>query len=346
MNAISFPATVAMPREDDRPLWDVLLGVFGLPALFIAHRLDLFELVHQTRPTFTELCERLKLKRRTAQILVSSATALGFLTLADDRYRLTPLSEDYLLKSSPTYFGYYWDLIMDNHQVFGFESLLDAITTDTPTAYGVEDIYRTHREEDERTRQFTRAMHSISIPPGMAWARKIDLSPHRRMLDIGGGSGAHALMAASANPALSATVFELATVCPVTEEFIAHYGLQDRVTAQRGDMWIDPYPAADLHCYSHVYHGWPPEKCHFLSAKSFDAIEPGGRIVVHEVLYDDADKTGPFPAAAMSMLMLGWGVGEQYSGQEIEGFLKEAGFTDVETIPTFGYFSIVTGTKA
>ena len=46
------------------------------------------------------------------------------------------------------------------------------------------------------------------------------------------------------------------------------------------------------HFYSNIFHDWPPEKCSFLTRKSFDALPPGGRLVVHEMLYDD-DKKGP-----------------------------------------------------
>lgn len=333
------------PGLDDRPLWDVIFGIFGLPAVFIAHRLHLFQFVADTNPTLDELCDGLRLQRRGAQILTSAATALNFLDLADGRYRLTPLSETFLLESSPNYFGDYWDLLIDNHEVFSFDALTNAIVSGAPRAYGVEDIYATHREDAERTRTFTRAMHSVSVSAALGWTRKLDLAAHRKMLDIGGGSGAHALAAASAAPQLHVTVFDLATVCPVTEEFIGRYGLGDRVSAQAGDMWTDPFPRADLHFYSHVYHGWAPEKCSFLSKKSFDSLEPGGRIVVHEILYDDAGKTGPFPAAATSMIMLGWGEGEQYSGPQVRGFLEAAGFRDTQVIPAFGYHSIVTARK-
>lgn len=345
MQAQSTSSDPSMPRQDDRPLWDVLLGIFGLPALFIAHRLDMFELIDQQAPTFDALCAQLKLERRTGQILASTATAQGFLVLDGDRYRLTALSEDYLLKRSPTYFGDYWDLLIDNHQVFSFDALEKAILHNAPQAYGVDDIYQTHREEAERTRQFTRAMHAISVPPAIAWSQKVDLSAHRTMLDIGGGSGAHTLMATRATPTLGGVIFDLATVCPVAEDYIGQYGLADRVRTHAGDMWIDPFPAADLHFYSHVYHGWAPEKCRFLSKKSFESLAAGGRIIVHEFIYDDVGKTGPFPVAAMSMVMLGWGEGEQYSGAEIADFLADAGFCDVEIVPTFGYYSIVTGRK-
>ncbi|HAK6818088.1 TPA: methyltransferase [Salmonella enterica] len=333
------------PRLDDRQLWDVIFGIFGLPALFIAHRLSLFRFVEDKNPTFAELCAGLNLQRRGAQILVSTSTSLGFLEFIDDRYCLTPQAKDYLLESSPNYFGHYWDLLIDNREVFSFDALMTAVVKGTPRAYGVQNIYETHREDAERTRTFTRAMHSVSVAAAAGWVGKLDLTGYRKMLDIGGGSGVHALTAAAAAPYLQATVFDLATVCPVTEEFIGRYGLEARVQAQAGDMWADVFPSADLHFYSHVYHGWTEEKCRFLSQKSFDSLDKGGRIIVHEILYDDAGKTGPFPAAATSMMMLGWGEGEQYSAPQIQSFLEEAGFRDILVIPTYGYHSIVTGRK-
>ncbi|EHJ1676526.1 TPA: methyltransferase [Salmonella enterica subsp. enterica serovar Thompson] len=340
------PSVVAgAPRLDDRQLWDVIFGIFGLPALFIAHRLSLFRFVEDNNPTFAELCAGLNLQRRGAQILVSTSTSLGFLEFIDDRYCLTPLAKDYLLESGPNYYGHYWDLLIDNREVFSFDALMTAVVNGTPRAYGVQNIYETHREDAERTRTFTRAMHSVSVAAAAGWVGKLDLTGYRKMLDIGGGSGVHALTAAAAAPYLQATVFDLATVCPVTEEFIGRYGLEARVQAQAGDMWADVFPSADLHFYSHVYHGWTEEKCRFLSQKSFDSLDKGGRIIVHEILYDDAGKTGPFPAAATSMMMLGWGEGEQYSAPQIQSFLEEAGFRDILVIPTYGYHSIVTGRK-
>lgn len=339
------PAVAGIPPMEDRPLWDVIFGIFGLPALLIAHRLNLFQFVAGNNPTLAELCAGLNLQRRGAQILVSTATSLGFLKLSNGRYCLTSLARDFLLKESPNYFGDYWDLLIDNHEVFSFDALKTAIVSGTPQAYGVQDIYETHREDAERTRTFTRAMHSASVAAAAGWVRKLDFTGHREMLDIGGGSGAHASTAAATFPDLRSTVFELPTVCSVAKEYIEAYGLEGRVQTLVGDMWADPFPRADLHFYSHIFHGWPEERCRFLSQKSFDSLEKGGRIVVHEILYDDADKTGPFPAAATSMMMLGWGAGEQYSAQQIQGFLNAAGFRNIQVISTYGYHSIVTGRK-
>jgi len=74
-------------------------------------------------------------------------------------------------------------------------------------------------------------------------------------------------------------------------------------------------------------------------------LEPGGRILIHEILYNE-DKTGPFPVAAFNAMILLWTEGQQYSGAELSAMLTEAGFTDIEVKPTFGYWSIVSGRKS
>ena len=110
-------------------------------------------------------------------------------------------------------------------------------------------------------------------------------------------------------------------------------------------MWEDPFPPADLHFYSQIYHNWPPERCQFLTRKSFDSLEPGGLLIIHEMLYNDR-KTGPFSTAAMNInMLLQYAAARQYSGQELSTMLTDAGFADIQVMPTFGYYSIVVGRK-
>jgi hypothetical protein len=188
-------------------------------------------------------------------------------------------------------------------------------------------------------------MHSRGLGPALAWPDAVDLSGHRLLLDIGGGSGAHAIGATLRWPQLQAVVLDLGPVCEVAAEFVAASKVQDRVGTHVGDMWTEAFPAADVHFYSLIYHDWPPDKCRELTHKSFDSLPSGGQIIIHEMLYND-EKTGPFAVAAFSVQMLLWAPGgEQYSGRELSTMLAEAGFVDVEVTPTFGYWSVVTGRK-
>jgi SAM-dependent methyltransferase len=234
--------------------------------------------------------------------------ALGLLRREDDRYALTPLAEDYLPETSPTSFGSYLDFFIANAATYSFERVKQAVLTDAPQGYDGADLFKTHEERAERAHAFTRAMHSRSLAPALAWPDALDLSRHRVLLDAGGGSGAHAIGAALRWPNLEVVVFDLGPVCEVAAEVVASYGLQDRVRTYVGDMWDGSFPAADVHFYSLVYHDWPPERCRELTRKSFERLPPGGRIILHEMLYDD-DKTGPFTVAALTVQMLLWAPG-------------------------------------
>ncbi len=335
---------IQVPQVDDRPLWDVIFAIYGYPALLLAHRLKIFPLLAEHSHTLPEICKALNIQQRPAEAILTTATALGFLSLQEERYSLTPVSKEYLLENSPNYFGFFWDLMIDNYQISTYAGLEKAALTDSAQAYGGGDIFKSHEEQIELLQRFTCGMHSISMTPALVWPQIMDFSQHRMMLDIGGGSGAHSIGAALRWPDLQARILDFTQVCEIAQRYITHYKLQDRVKTCEINIWRDHWPAADLHFFSNIYHDWLPEKCHFLTAKSFDNLESGGRIVIHEMLYND-EKTGPFASAAFSMMMLGWTEGKQYSGQELSAMLKEIGFEEIQIHKAFGYYSIVTGRK-
>lgn len=179
--------TIRKPRTDDRPLWDVVLGVYGYPAVLLAHRLKLFPLLAEKPRTLQEVCDAVHIARRPAEALLSVSASLGLMQVQDGYYSLTPVSEDYLLESSPTYFGGELDLTIANASVWSLESLEKAVGTDTAQVYGGgREMFQSHAEQAELARTFTRAVHSTSMGPALAWPDTLDLSGHRLMLDVGG----------------------------------------------------------------------------------------------------------------------------------------------------------------
>lgn len=333
------------PRVDDTPLWNILSPIIGYSTVLVAHQIKLFPFIDEQPRTLSEIREGLFLAPRPAEAMLALCTSLGLLEIRDERYALTPFSEDYLLESGPAYCGDFLDFaFIANHAVFSFESVRKTLLTDAAQVYGGEEIWMSHEQQAELARGFTHAMHGQSLGAAFAWPNAIDLSEHRTMLDIGGGSGVHSIGAALNRPHLNAVVFDLAPVCEVAETYIDRHGLRDRVKTRVGDMWNDAYPNADLHFLSLIYHDWPMEKCRFLTRKSFESLPSGGRLVIHEMLLND-DKSGPTPVAAYNIAMLLWTEGRQYSGRELSNLLAETGFRDVVVKPTFGHWSVVTGCK-
>jgi SAM-dependent methyltransferase len=324
---------IRTPRTDDRPLWDLIAGARAYTAVLIAHDLKLFALLGEQSRSLAEICTALNLAVHPAEALLTMLQSLSLVQTENGQYMLTPLAMEALVESSPTYFGWYLDREIANEATFSFRSLRAAFVHDTPLT------------QPSDRRLFTRAMHSMSMSAALAWPQALDLSAHRLMLDVGGGSGAHSIGVTLHWPHLQAVVFDRdAETLGVAQEFIARYGVQTRVRTQLGDMLDDPFPPADVHLFAAIYHHWSPERGRLLSAKSFEGLPPGGRIIIHERPYDEA-RSGPLTVVAMTMQPLMRGEAGRYSAYDYAEMLDKAGFIDVETKPTIGYWRIITGRK-
>lgn len=332
------------PRGDDRPLWDIIMGIYGYQAVLLCHDLKLFPLLADKPRPLAEIAAALQIAPRPAQALLQVCRTLGLVKVQDEIFSLTPVAEDYLLESGPVYFGGFLDYTLAHRTVLSFDSLKKAVLTNSAQVYEGAELYNSHQEQGELARAFTRMMHSHSRAPAQAWPEKIDLTGIRTMLDIGGGSGVHSISAALRWPELRVVLFDLPAVCEVAQEYLATQDLQERSRTASGDLWQDLFPPADLHFYSDIFHDFSYEKCRFLARKSFASLEAGGRIIIHEMLYN-GDKSGPFTVAGYDISMLLWTEGQQFSGTELSTMLEEAGFTDLRIIPTLGYWGIVTGRK-
>ncbi len=331
---------------DNAPLADVVSGLIGFPAILVAHELEIFPLLRHCALSLEEICQAKDLTTRAAEAMLTMCLSTGLLSKTSELYNLTPLSRQYLLKESPYYYGSFLDLLINNYDSITLPSVKQAILGDKNQAYdGKQDVFDVHAQQVDLAEAFTRAMHSSSHGPAQAWTQIINLSQYKNILDIGGGSGAHSIAALEQWPHLKATLLDLPPVCKVADEFAANHSLSGRLSTQTCDIWHDTFPEADIHFYSQIYHDWPEDKCLFLTKKSYQSLPSGGKIILHEVLYN-TDKSGPLAAAAGSIGMLLWTQGRQYSGHELSEMLSKAGFTNVEVIRTgFAYWSVITAQK-
>ena len=344
MTATDVPE-IPRPASDEGRLWDIICGVLGGQAFCVALDLQMFPWLAGQPSTVAEVAEQFSLDERAAEALLIVCTTQGVLERQGEKFALTQLATDYLLPESPTYFGLFMEGSLTHDPLLtSFESVRKAVLENRSQIYGGDTLFESHEQKDAAARGFTMLMHGHSIAPALAWPERFELSETRLMIDIAGGSGAHTIGAALHWPELHGVIFEMPTVCAVAQEIITGYDLQARIATLAGDLWNDPLPAGDLHFLGDIFHDWPTARCEALAAKSFAALEPGGRIMIHEMLYND-DKTGPLAASVSSISMLLWTEGKQRSGPEHMAILASAGFKDLTVTATFGDWSIVSGRK-
>jgi hypothetical protein len=74
-----------------------------------------------------------------------------------------------------------------------------------------------------------------------------------------------------------------------------------------------------------------PDQDRQILAKTLDCLPSGGLVVISELLVND-DKTGPPPAALMSLTMLIEDEGRNYTAAEYEQWLTETGFHNARSL--------------
>src|SRR4051812_39851803 len=132
------------------------------------------------------------------------------------------------------------------------------------------------------------AMTGLSRLTFEVFAEKFDFSPFKTLCDIGGATGLLCTEVARRQPHLRCISFDLPVVEPIAKKSIAALNLSDRVTTASGDFFKDPLPKADLITMGMILHDWNLEKKLHLIRAAYNALPPGGALVVIEALIDDA----------------------------------------------------------
>ena len=318
------------PQTDPVDIYRVRDGIYAADMLLTAVvHLDLFSRLAAHPATRDEICQALEITARPADVMLTLFAAMGLVDERQGVFHPTTLAREHLVKDSPWHLGPYYESLKDRPVAI---DLLKVLRTGKPANWGSRtDEKDWHRamETEEFAAQFTAAMDCRGVYLAQAVAKAVDLSGRRRLLDIAGGSGVYSCSLVSHYPALAATVFEKPPVDTIAARAIARRSCSDTVDVVAGDMLSDALPrAADVHLYSNVLHDWDEPVVRQLLSKSFEAIDPGGLIMIHDAFLNAA-KNGPLHVAEYSVLLMHSSEGRCYSIREMERYLSDAGFRDV-----------------
>jgi acetylserotonin N-methyltransferase len=343
------------PPTDDRRIWDLFLSGTYQGTIVAADDAGIFAALAKSPATIEELAQGLDFDVRATGIVLRLLASLDLLVQRDGAFQLTNQAALYLVKDGPFYWGnmmrtavshWHRDTALAKLKAKGSAEAVGPEGTPAPTGSGrPADGWAAGEIAIGRAHEIAAAMHSHSLPAAIGAARNYDFTGIKRILDVGGGSGCFMIAIAQAHPQLTATIMELSSMCEAAAPYIQAGGVGDRVDTKAVNMFRDPWPKGyDAVFFSNVWHDWNFTTCGWLARRAYEALPKGGRIMLHEALLDD-DGAGPVTTAAFSMLMLLATQGQQFTFGELKQLLETAGFRDIETQPTAGYYSITTGHK-
>jgi SAM-dependent methyltransferase len=335
-----------VPTTDPVSIYRYRDGLYAADLLTMAIvHLNLFTSLASKAATFEELCSQFQIHARPADVMVTLLAAMGLLERKEGKIAVTALAGEHLVETSPWFLGPYYASLKDRPVCADF---LKVLKTDQPANWGSfknEKDWTRAMEDEAFANSFTAAMDCRGVYLAQAIAKKFDCSRFKKLLDIAGGSGIYACSLAAHYPDLHAAVLEKPPVDRLARKAILKRGLTSRVSVIVGDMFKESFPPGyDLHLISNVLHDWNETTVTELLAKSFEALEPGGSLIIHDA-HINADKTGPLPVAAYSAMLMHATQGKCYSLSELYPILEKTGFSSMRFMETAADRSIIAAEK-
>jgi len=308
-----------MAQWDQQSLLGLSRGFMETRIFLTGAELGLYTLLADHPLSAEEIARRLGAKLRPLTIVLDALAAMELLVKEEGRYRTEP-SAALLVEGAP---GSVLPMVLHAANLWKRWSSL----TEMVGARAVEE------DAEASLRAFIGAMHVGAAPQAARIVELVNPGSARRLLDVGGASGTYTIAFLRAAPEMAATLFDRPPVVEMARERLAEAGLLDRVTLAPGDFNTDPLPGGhDLAFLSAIIHMNSPEQNVALYRKVYNALLPGGRIVVRDHVMSP-DRTSPRGGAifAVNMLTATEG-GNSYTFEEIRDTLAEAGFTRIALI--------------
>jgi predicted O-methyltransferase YrrM len=336
---------------DPTSIFEYFRGSYGTELLTAAVvHFGVFGRLDQQPRTLDELRADLGLAERPAIVLTAALRAMQLLQQdAQGRLELTPVAAEHLVRGNEFDVGGYLGLAATAP---GVMEMVERLRTNRPAGLsgdgsGAAFIYRdgmkSAMEQSQLAEHFTLALAGRAKNVATVLADRVRLQGARTLLDVGGGTGIYSIAFLRANPNLIAIVLDRPEVLKTAERFSTEYEVSDRMQLLAADMFADAWPKADVILLSNILHDWDVAECQQLIQRAANALNPGGQVIIHDVLLND-ELDGPLPIALYSAALFTLTEGRAYSAREYNQWLSNAGLQPQVPVSTLIHCHAIVGT--
>lgn len=306
--------------------------------LLTAVELDLFTAIGNKSLSSDNIAARLGTGIRATDRLLNALCAIGLVSKKNNLFSNTPAATNFLIKNKK---GYMAGLMHTSGLWKTWSTLTDAVKKGSKA---VRDPIT--KRSSEWFEAFIAAMHHRAAANAPGVVAKLDFSKTSKMIDIGGGSGAYAMAFVRAKKEMTATVFDLPNVIPLTKKYVAEAGFLDRINFVKGDYNINEFGKDyDLVFFSAIIHINSPDKNQSLMDKAARALKPGGQVAIQDFIMDKDRTTPPFGTFFALNMLVGTEDGDTYTEAEVKSWLKKSGFTGIRRLEGEGPASMIIARK-
>jgi hypothetical protein len=210
--------------------------------------------------------------------------------------------------------------------------------TGTEKVFGIPtfDWFAQHPQEASWFSQAMIGMHG-GEPPAVAAA--YDFPQAGTLVDIGGATGFMLTTILARHTGLRGVLFDMPHVEKDARDLIRSRGLGERITIDTGNFFERVPKGGDLYLLSHIIHDWREDQCLTLLGHVRKAMNPGGRLLLIEMVLPPGDAM--HPGKILDMMMLVGTGGQERTEEEYRTLLAKAGFRLQRVVPTQSPVSVI-----
>lgn len=273
--------------------------------------------------------------------LMRTLASLGVLTEdIPHRFSLTPMGEALRTGAPGSARATILTLASDTFTA-GFGELLYAVQTGRSgfeKVLGIP-IFDWLGKNPEMASLFSETMVGFHGAEPAAVAAAYDFSGFKTIVDVGGATGNLLTTVLAHAPQARGILFDLPHVLRDAPALIQSHGLTDRITLEGGSFFERVPAGGDACLLSHVIHDWNDEKCQILLGHCRRGLNPGGKVLIIEMVLPPGNT--PHPGKLLDMMMLVGPGGRERTEQEYAKLLGLAGLRLNRVVPTESAVSVV-----
>jgi len=304
---------------------DVYMPMMKSSAIISAGRLGLFEALAGGPLPVAELAAKIDSSAKGTAALTDFLIALGYLEKQGERLANTASTQRWFTSRGRVDYtpGLLW-----THEAWPMMGgLAEAVRSGHPE----RTLWDAMVEHSHLGELFSSYMAAFASDLGPDLQKHVPVSAdYRRLLDLGGSHGLHAIRFCQRYPQLAATIVDLPSALTETGATIAKERLSERISLLPGDLQVQDWGGEhDLVFYLSVAHNHTAEENRRIIRRIGDTLRPGGLLVIHEYLAETP--LDALDAAFRLTLLVETGT-QTYRYDDYLAWLGEAGFASIVRI--------------
>jgi len=327
-------------------LIQMAMGHWVSHIIHLAAELELADHLAKGPKTAEELAGATKTHAPSLYRFLRTLSSLG--VFAEDgsrRFGLTPMGEALRTgapgAARPTILTFASEYFFKGYREFRYSLETGKPAFEKALGMPIFDWLGQHPKEASMFSETMVGFHGME-PPAVAAA--CDFSGMKTIVDVGGATGNLLTAVLGKASGAKGVLFDMPHVVKDAPGLLQSKGMTDRVKIESGSFFDRVPSGGDAYLLSHIIHDWSEAQCLTILGNVRKAMNPGGRILIVEMVLPTGNT--PHPGKMLDLMMLIGPGGQERTEEEYAALLQKAKLKLTRVIPTQSPVSVVEAVQA